>query len=520
MGSKKLLLMLNRGGKSWIEKNALLYDTFKTDDAAPITSPRTCEPGPGVLTLNDSANHLSISGESLIADGKESATDPTVDFSVIAATPMTFNAGDGIFVVVTAVDASEAGIEIGFDGAFDGGYRENPHIKFNNSFLYAWNSVAATDVPVMATSDGMQYKCLFIPRSGDTEPYMMLIADGKLLFLPTVTPTNAITVVGANNFTAYYNIDDFALLPLADYNSAWGGDWSEVTDTKTNPANNTAFNCAADYHLNTTFTYEAGNYIYWFGRFVSVADYGIRLAATTGGGVQVYQRDADGATLEINAGAGTLSDGVAYEIDLVVNGSNASLYLDKVLIGSTTSLDINLSTSAGYSQNTLASNDVVLTTHPYPALGIADSRVVCPQLNDTYSCSADLVAEIKNGSSIGTSNSSGTRFKFRSQDSNNYVMVQVLDDGRMWLWQVIGGSTTALISAGLGTVSGGDTVVCVLDGANGELFVNGASVGTSSAVPLTTETGGSLSTVEPGSNWDSIACFPRDVSSLLPKGSY
>ena len=31
----------------------LLRDEFTTPDAAPITSPRTCEPGPGTLTFVD-----------------------------------------------------------------------------------------------------------------------------------------------------------------------------------------------------------------------------------------------------------------------------------------------------------------------------------------------------------------------------------------------------------------------------------------------------------------------------------
>jgi len=40
----------------------LFRDEFITDDAAPMTSPHTCEPGPGSATILDTTNKLSISG--------------------------------------------------------------------------------------------------------------------------------------------------------------------------------------------------------------------------------------------------------------------------------------------------------------------------------------------------------------------------------------------------------------------------------------------------------------------------
>ncbi len=43
----------------------LLYDEFTTADAAPITSPRTCEPGPGTLTAFQPSDQLGIVGSKL-----------------------------------------------------------------------------------------------------------------------------------------------------------------------------------------------------------------------------------------------------------------------------------------------------------------------------------------------------------------------------------------------------------------------------------------------------------------------
>ncbi|HJW30371.1 MAG TPA: hypothetical protein VJ508_14160, partial [Saprospiraceae bacterium] len=58
----------------------LLRDQFITPDAAPISAPRTCEPGPGSLVVTDTSNKLSI------ADGvlTKSATGTTKLLSSIA----------------------------------------------------------------------------------------------------------------------------------------------------------------------------------------------------------------------------------------------------------------------------------------------------------------------------------------------------------------------------------------------------------------------------------------------------
>lgn len=49
-----------KAGLTW-----LIRDDFTTDEAAPIVSPRTCEPGPGTLTMVQADGQFSISGGAL-----------------------------------------------------------------------------------------------------------------------------------------------------------------------------------------------------------------------------------------------------------------------------------------------------------------------------------------------------------------------------------------------------------------------------------------------------------------------
>lgn len=57
----------------------LLLDQFTTTEGAPIVSPRTCEPGPGTLTITDTGNKLSITGGVLTPSGSATnVRDPWV----------------------------------------------------------------------------------------------------------------------------------------------------------------------------------------------------------------------------------------------------------------------------------------------------------------------------------------------------------------------------------------------------------------------------------------------------------
>lgn len=56
----------------------LVRDEFTTPQTAPITSPRACVPGPGILTKVDSGNNYSISGGKLVQGGSVGHGDPGI----------------------------------------------------------------------------------------------------------------------------------------------------------------------------------------------------------------------------------------------------------------------------------------------------------------------------------------------------------------------------------------------------------------------------------------------------------
>ena len=131
--------------------------------------------------------------------------------------------------------------------------------------------------------------------------------------------------------------------------------------------------------------------------------------------------------------------------------------------------------------------------------------------------SSNFVVEIKN---IPVPASVNDLYMFRRTDDNNNVRLIVYADGSIDCQNYLAGSGTGIVSGAAGTISDGDDVVLVADGGFFEIFVNGASAGSSAAGATAPSATGGLLFRLVGRAPDHIACFPRDVSGLLPKGSY
>jgi hypothetical protein len=94
----------------------LVSDEFTSDEAAPLTSPRTAEPGPGTMTIVDTASRLSIGGDQLVQSGNHvAAGDPG-----IWAEGITRAAGLAVIGKLTA-GSNSLSMSFGFDSNQAGG---------------------------------------------------------------------------------------------------------------------------------------------------------------------------------------------------------------------------------------------------------------------------------------------------------------------------------------------------------------------------------------------------------------
>jgi hypothetical protein len=72
MNKRRKLILYWAGGSG---ANYLFLDRFTTDAAAPLTTPRAAEPGPGTLTIVDTNNIMSVSGGQLVINGTGAVSD-------------------------------------------------------------------------------------------------------------------------------------------------------------------------------------------------------------------------------------------------------------------------------------------------------------------------------------------------------------------------------------------------------------------------------------------------------------
>lgn len=103
MLSSRIALLLMQGGSGVVPITYQLRDQFTTPDDAPLTSPRTCEPGPSTLVFTDTGNKLSIANGVLVKTGgtfkvlSGSAFSRANGTSFFSRVKMTTSAHDGIF---------------------------------------------------------------------------------------------------------------------------------------------------------------------------------------------------------------------------------------------------------------------------------------------------------------------------------------------------------------------------------------------------------------------------------------
>jgi hypothetical protein len=294
-------------------------------------------------------------------------------------------------------------------------------------------------------------------------------------------------------------------IALLDFSSIASADFSEVTDTKTNPADATAVGSESNCHINFVWTCEITKYAGCHFRYKDNDEYLYWIA------------NADTLSLYENVGAGDaqlatvgglFADATEYEIDVVANGTSIKIFVDKVLKISVTETS-HLTETGGTVFHNLATNDIVYTAYPYPALGGnvfgATDRVVCPQVNDTFSHTPDFLAVER----TIIAGASGSDVKFRIEDASNYMQRTVAAAGATHkLYKVVATVASALINGG--AVDADDDITAILDGADGEILEDGASQGTTSGALFAGNASGSVA-YAPEAIGDALELWPLYV---------
>lgn len=122
----------------------LLRDRFLTPDAAPLTSPRICEPGPGSFVIVDSGNRLSIQDGKLTTKGLQQLADPLM----YCPTPFTRVPGLAFMVSHTVISIPATATRVRYQ------FHDNNGIGVNSNLLSWLFYHSANDLYTAATRPG------------------------------------------------------------------------------------------------------------------------------------------------------------------------------------------------------------------------------------------------------------------------------------------------------------------------------------------------------------------------------
>jgi hypothetical protein len=196
----------------------LLRDEFTTDEAAPLTTPRTAEPGPGTIVITDTGNKMSISGGALQASGNTAIGNPGIwsatNFGIVGGQAIlaTFNPGTTSPARMLGWDSDQAGgFSLGLYFAGAGELRTQDNAGLSNVSTFA---AVPYRINVVMRPDG---GALSLIKGG-------AFTEWTLIWVGTFAMANAYasftTPTGAGGS---YGLDDFRVIVLpAPWNTNYG----------------------------------------------------------------------------------------------------------------------------------------------------------------------------------------------------------------------------------------------------------------------------------------------------------
>lgn len=205
-----------------------LRDEFTTNASAPLTSPRTCEPGPGTVTVTDATNVFSIANSKILASGTpaaESYIRTSIQLTQVAgqlvSAELAWTAGRPYLAFSTGAPASNNGNVIQVISSTRIDIREN-----GNGLATVFGSVPARFHIIKRPTAGYIFMCdntiVWITNAGNAAQYASLaelaglavnhtwdgfrvVTMGAPWLTSTGIATNAVASPGANEVTTQIN---------------------------------------------------------------------------------------------------------------------------------------------------------------------------------------------------------------------------------------------------------------------------------------------------------------------------
>jgi hypothetical protein len=286
-----------------------LVDKFTTADAAPLTTPRSAEPGPGTFTVTDTGNKYDIATAKLTPNAAAAGSnDPMlVSGNIVRAAGMTFFANLARTVFATTDWRSY----FGFGGVVAGGPVGSLGSSSSNTKMLAGAAVGTNIDNVTDTF----YDFFVVLRSTG-----WLLIRGTTLayvdFASTTTPLAAGFWGGGSN-RALPTVDKVCVGQLG---APWSDDWGIVTNRVAIPGVGETTTQVANAIVEMTWTAVTGQTWNLMVRRTDDSNCWMIRSDQTGSTIKIIQVQA-GVETERASAAQTFTNGTPYRVHVICEGN-------------------------------------------------------------------------------------------------------------------------------------------------------------------------------------------------------
>jgi hypothetical protein len=305
-----------------------LLDRFIVDRAAPLSSPRTGEPGPGTWTITDTESKLSVSGGKLQVAGKTTPANGDPGFWGPALSRVC-----GRAILGTIVRTTGLGLSLGWDSNTNADMQEGSfQLRGGNTVradvytaALVWQGV---DTGYTTPSSGVELETAVILRATGV---WLLLKDGGIWRVLWVhhERTTATVYPGCSIYSATGTLDNVRVVDLP---APWTTDYGIATNRLVNPGVGATTTSLPNALIEFTFVHSGTNHCEIRFRMPNSADINncwmVQGSATNGG---LTLNEVNGGTLTTRASAASLfTAGQTYRVVIVVEGNKYLVYVNNV----------------------------------------------------------------------------------------------------------------------------------------------------------------------------------------------
>lgn len=279
----------------------VLLDRFFADQAAPLTTPRPCEPGPGALTVNQPSN-MSVSNGRLVA------TTGVADKGVISVSSYPHIPGRAYGVTIVSI-TNRLDVWVGASGT-----QHNFEIINGTASLFVRIATAARNTGPHTTSYPLAV--WFVRRASGG---LFYIIGGKLRWIhngPDVVawPTR----LNSSSTTSAFTVGD---LRIIDFGGVWTSDYGIATNRVVSPISGDISVSMADAVVEFTWTPANAETLELDVRRTNNDNRWIVRCDQAGGTIKLIERNA-GVETERDSDAQTWTVGTQYRIVVAMEGAD------------------------------------------------------------------------------------------------------------------------------------------------------------------------------------------------------